>query len=237
MFLSLCLLFIYCCTLAIARAGEVLILEKGKESIRGILPDAWRELTIEERKVYLQQQDNLLQSAGTLLSAFQRQSDSAAAAPVLFVFHASADQRVPEEQRQKMYFWFEKNREIVQQVALTNVKNMSLENIEYLHDRDTIIFETSVTIQGRQMDGVSGIVFLDKGYLNIIGYDIDGKKCCRQEFYSFIKTLSVPEAFKYPSERYALPNLSWFVAHWQQVSGAFLFLFVYGLVFLRKERK
>jgi hypothetical protein len=233
--LALSLWLILCCLPFTARAGEVPILEKGAVGIRGLLPDAWREMSIDERQVYLRQNGKLLQSAGKLLNAFQRQSDSPETAPVLFVFHASADKKVPEEQREKIYDWFKKNSEVACLVAPAEVKIMALENIEYLHDRNTIIFDTSVEVGGRQLHGVSGIIFLDQGYLNIIGYEADHSDRYRGDFYSFIKTMFIPRELKYNSPKEAPVDLAWLVAHWQQLAGVLLFLSVYGLIFARKE--
>ena len=235
-FLSLCLL-LSCCfsTLVAANAKEVVILDNGKQSIRGMLPDTWRKLSDEEIGVYLQQKENLLQSAGQLLSVFQRQKDSSGVAPVLFVFHSAADKRISEEQREKMYAWFEKNREVVQQVTSTSIKNMLLENIEYLHERDTIIFESKIASKDRQMYGVSGIIFLKKGYLNIVGYEFDGENRFRKDFFSFIKSLTIPREFQYSSVSRVSSDLAWLINNWQQFAGIFLFLLVYGLVFLRKK--
>lgn len=221
-----------------ARAGEVLILEKGPARIRGLLPDSWQEMGLDEREAFLRQNGKMLEPAGKLLSVYHRQSASPDAAPVIFVFHAGAEQKVTEEQREKMYAWFEKNREdVAWLVAPAKVESMSLENIEYLHDRDTIIFDTSVEVGGRNMHGVSGIVFLERGYLNIIGYEIDDSNRYRGDFYAFIKTLSIPKEFRYGAEKVAPFDMAWCIGHWRQLAGACLFLVVYGLVFLPKGNK
>ncbi len=232
-------LVLLCCGMTFtASAGEVLILEKGTASIRGLLPDSWQEIGLGEREAFLRQNGKILEPAGKLLSVFHRKSDIPETAPVVFVFHAGAEQKVTEEQRAKMYAWFEKNREdVAWLVAPDKVKSMSLENIEYLHDHDTLIFDTSVEVGGRKMHGVSGIVFLERGYLNIIGYEIDDSNRYRGDFYTFIKTLSIPKELKYSANKGVPMDLAWFAGHWQQLTGVFLFMAVYGLVFLRKENK
>lgn len=236
-FMHLCVLLIFVCAPAFAKAGNVLILKKGPASIHGLLPDAWQELSVNERQIYLEQKGNLLQSAGKLLNVFRRQNSPPDSAPLLFVFHSASDKKVNEEQREKMLAWFEKNREVARQIAPTEVTNLSLENIVYLHDRDTIIFETSVAVQERRLHGVSAIIFLERGYLNIIGYETDDANRYREEFYSFIKTLSIPKEFKYSRGMAASADLVWLVEHWRQITGFFLFLAVYGLVFGRKGNK
>lgn len=219
-------------------AGEVRILEQGMARIRGLLPDAWQEMPPAEREAFLRQNGKILEPAGKLLNVFHRQSDLPADAPVMFVFYAGADHKVTDEQRDKMYAWFEKNREdVAWLVAPAQVKSMALENIEYLHNRDTIIFDSSVEVDGRKMHGVSGIVFLARGYLNIIGYELDGTNRYRGDFYSFIKTLSIPQALKYGSGVDDTLDLAWFVGHWQRLAGVLLFLVVYGLVFFRQKQR
>lgn len=219
-------------------AGEVLILAKGAARIHGLLPDSWHEMGHVEREDFLRQNGKMLEPAGKLLSVYHRQSTDSDTAPVIFVFIAGAEQKVTEEQREKMYAWFEKNREdVAWLVAPAKVESMSLENIEYLHDRNTIIFDTSVEVGGRKMHGVSGIVFLERGYLNIIGYEVDDSNRYRREFYTFIKTLSIPKEFRYGAEKEASFDLTWCLSHWRQLVGACIFLVVYGLVFLRKGNK
>lgn len=237
--LFVCLLFSCWCLPITAGAGEVLLLGKGDASIRGLLPDAWQQLSPAESQRYLRQKDNRLVKAGKLLAAFRRRSGSGSnAAPVLFVFHAAADKRITPEQREKMYAWFEKNRDVASQLAPAEVRSLSLENIEYLQNRDTIIFETAVTVGGHQLHGVSGIIFLARGYLDIIGYETDGVNRYRDEFYSFIRTLFIPKQFKYHSTMLDPADVeAWVIGHWQQIAGASLFLVVYGLVFLWKGKK
>lgn len=236
LFMSLGLLILHCLIVAAARAATVPIFEEGPAYIRGLLPDVWQEMSIDERQVYLRENNKMLNSAGKLLRAFSRQGSTPGKDPVLFVFHSDDNQKVTDQQREKIYSWFEKNRAIAWRVAPVEVKNITLDNIEYLHARDTIIFDITVEVREQPMHGVSGIIFLEQGYLNIIGYEPDGKSSYHSDFKSFIKTISISKELKYETTNESSFSFAWVVAHWQQIAGTCLFLLVYGLVFLRKEK-
>lgn len=222
---------------SMAGAKDVLVYEEGAARILGLLPDPWQEMSAEERQVYLQHNGGIVQSAGRVLNAFHRPTDSDGIEPVIFVFYSAEGQKVTEDQREKIYAWFEKNKAIACLVAPSTVKSMSLDNIEYLHGRDTILFATTLEVEGRQLHGMSGIVFLDWGYLNIVGFENNGEKRYQSDFDSFIKTLSISQGLKHSAALERGNILPWCIAHWQQIVGVLLFCLVYGIVFLTREKR
>ena len=145
---------------------------------------------------------------------------------------------------QKTYSWFEKNNRLVSGVLPAQVKGMSIENIEYLQDRFTIVFQIRMALEEETLNGMSGIVFLQNGYLTVIGFA--GEKDFtehKKTFYSFISTLFVPPSLHYdfndpgriPGLGHAVLNR--IIKNWQPISGAFLLLGVYAIVFRRGKRK
>jgi hypothetical protein len=85
-----------------------------------------------------------------------------------------------------------------------------------------------------------GIVFLNKGYLNIVCYQANNSHDQQNVFYTFIETLSIPGNLRYPKKKptfflEAHPIIEWTQSNWQKFTGVCIFLFVYGAVFLQRK--
>lgn len=214
-----------------AQGREVAFSTQKGERISSILPDAWRPLSRTELAEYLE--GRIPPATGTVLAGYVKAGATGNAA-ILFVFHALPDTPVAREQRQKMFSWFKKNREILKNMLPAPVSGMTLENLEYLQDRKTILFETRVTMPNEELYGASGIVFLRDGYLNIIGYEVDGARRELPIFVEFIKNISLPPTLE--ARQMSDTSPTWLRAHWQQAVGAGIILFIYGYVFLHREK-
>lgn len=214
-----------------ARGGEVSFFTRNGERISSVLPDSWRPLTGDELSRYLE--GRIPPATGTVLAGYVKPGGKGNTA-ILFVFHALSDKPVSEEQQHKMFSWFKKNREVLKNMLPAPVSGMTLENLEYLQDRQTILFETIVTMPDQRLHGAFGIVFTRKGYLNIIGYETDGAQTELPVLVEFIKNVSLPHALEVRQTLDAC--LAWIWIDWQQIAGAAIILLIYGYAFLHRGK-
>jgi len=216
-----------------ASGKEVAFSTQKGERISSVLPDSWRALRETELRKYLE--GRVPPATGTPLAGYV-EPGAAGNTAILFVFHALPDTPVAKEQRQKMFSWFKKNRDLLKNMLPAPVSGMTMENLEYIQDRQTILFATKVTMPERELHGVSGIVFMRRGYLNIIGYETDGGEQELPVLTAFIKNISLPPTLE---DRHSLngPSLAWLRDSWQQIIGAGLILGVYAYAFLMRGRR
>ncbi len=219
-----------------AAGGELLVYQEGDDLIRGYLPESWAVMTKDEVASFISNKKQLESEKMQTLGGYRLNGISNNSA-MLFVFYSQPEERISWEQRQKMYSWFQGNTSLISGIFPDNIQQVTLENIEYLQDKDTVLFESTVKIDGTLLSGVNGIVFLRSGYLDIAGYATAGAEEQLVDFYSFIKTLSISPGLQYTQKDTGGISREWVVAHWQQILGGMIFILVYGVTFLNKDGK
>jgi len=217
-----------------AVGGELVVYQEGKDLIRGYLPESWSVMTEDEAASFISGKVQLVSEKIKTLAGYRLDGNSEDIA-MLFVFYAQPEERVSWEQRQKMFNWFKGNTGLMSGIFPEDMQGVTLENIEYIQDKDTLLFESEVKINGTEVSGVNGIVFLRSGYLNIAGYATEGARDQLGDFYSYIKTLSVSPGLHYTQKDIGGINRQLFQDHWQQILGGIIFLLVYGATFLKKD--
>jgi hypothetical protein len=218
------------------RAEKLLVYQNGSSSIYGSLPNTWKVMTREEISGLAGMKEkldspNLDFLAGYRFATFENVN------AMLFVFYVNQPEKVTWEQRQKMFNWFKKNKVMMEGLLPDNIKEFTLENIEYLQNKDTLVFESMVKVDDMDLKGVNGIVFLRKGYLNIFGYVAGGSTQQLADCYSFIKNLDISPDLQYADKKDAVfDDYRWLQGHWQQILGVTIFLMVYGIIFLHRDK-
>lgn len=229
----------------VAQGENHLLWGVGNSGIYGHLPGGWRQMTPAELEALpLPQGANGQEVTPSLVSGFRLKEETEnTGAPRVFVQLANMGQRVPEEETQKIYSWLAKNRELGEGIVPDQIRRMTVEDIEDLHGRSTIIFRSRLEMENRVFQTVTGIVFLNTGFLNIV--------CLAEQSYfsdydyvfqDFLKDMVIPEDLRYLRARTVKPEdpihmfLKWVKEYWQRIAGVGLILLVYGLVFHQKER-
>lgn len=211
--------------------GGVVIATPNGESISSVLPDGWHSFSEAELDGILGK--SMSSENGDVLGGFFDSGQNGSNA-VIFVFRSMPDMEVPKQQRQKMLSWFTRNREILAKMLPASASDMSLEDLEYDPARQRILFETKMSIDNQELYGKTAIIFLKKGYLNVVGYEGAGDLRLTPVFDAFVDKISLPSSMA-PEQQYVyLPSM--IRQHWQKISGVVIILAVYGFVFLRREK-
>jgi len=232
-----------------AEAKTVLLWEVDGEGIYGLLPSNWQAMSAEELKAFPREGGEKLQESGNVVAGFQpKQGNDPGPGPYVLVL-AKPGIHVPREQIHKTFDWFQKNKELLTGIfqsrnAGVPINNTAIENIEYLPERATILFQSRFTLLDHAYISVTGIVFLKNSYISIAcsapDRDFPGFK---EDFYSLIESVVVPEQLRHEIASPTSPPLVyysasyWLVNNWQKVLGATILLSLYGVMFFRKEKK
>jgi hypothetical protein len=233
--IALLILWLYYFFPHTAAGVELVVYQEGDDLIRGYLPESWNVIPEKEVGSFISNKEQLASEQMKMLAGYRLDGSSDASA-MLFVFYSQPGERISWEQREKMYSWFKGNTGLMSEILPENMQGITLENIEYLQDRDTVLFESKVEIGGTALSGVNGIVFLRLGYLDIAGYTTEGAREPLDDFYKFIKTLSVSSELQYTQKETLVINRKLFQDYWQKFLGGVIFVFVYGVTFLNKDR-
>jgi len=217
-----------------AEGGELVVYQEGKDLIRGYLPESWSVMTEDDLASLVSTKVQPISGEIETLAGYRLDGTSGDSA-ILFVLYANRAERVSWEERQKMLGWFKGNKDLMSGMLPENMQEFTLENIEYLQHKDTVLFETKVKVGSTELKGVNGVIFLRKGYLNIVGFATEGASERLNDFYSFIKTLSVSSGLHYTPKDIEGINRQMFQDRWQQILGGIIFLLVYGATFLKKD--
>ncbi len=227
----------------------VLLWEVDGEGIYGLLPSNWQPMTAEELKAFPREGGEKLQESGYVVAGFQlKQGNDPRQGPYVLVL-AKPGIHVPREQIHKTFDWFQKNKELLTGIFQSHnagvpINNTTIENIEYLPDRATILFQSRVTLADHVYISVTGIVFLKNSYISIACSAPDRDFAdFKEDFYSLILSVAVPEQLRHEIASPTSPPLVyyrvsyWLVNNWQKVLGATILLSLYGVMFFRKEKK
>lgn len=234
--LFLLMFFLIFISASYCRAEKLPVYRDGSNVIRGNLPSAWATMTEEDLGALAGMPEQLDSPNMNFLSGYRYASPEKTSA-MLFVFYVNSSERVSWEERQKMFNWFKKNRGLMSGLLPENIQEYTLEDIEYLQNKDTLVFESKVKVDGMDLRGVNGIVFLRQGYLNIFGYVAGGSLQQLNDCYSFIKTLEVSPSLQYSKKQASfLDDYQWLQGHWQQILGGAVFVLVYGVIFLHRDK-
>jgi len=145
---------------------------------------------------------------------------------------------------QKTYAWFEKNKNLLAGMLADKLEKASIQDIEYRQNLPAILFQSKLAANDMFFTGLSTIIFLKKGMLNIV--------CITEEdqfakydsvFRSFIGSISIPHALQHdtvvesPAVVRVREIFDLLDRKWQPLLGVLLILGVYGSVFRpNKER-
>jgi len=228
---------------SVQAAERVALWNSDGQEVAGFLSSDWVRMTQVDLENFVKEGLVSLDQ-GDLACGFQFKADAGENLEGAYIFViVQQGEKIPGEQIQKTYLWFQKNSALMSGVLPSEVSSMNIENIEYRQDKATILFQTKMAMADKLLAGVSGIVFTEQGYINIIAF-VEEKKLpdFADQFYSFITTLSLPETlwYRFPESYQASKKqnvfIPWLMSHWERIIGVLLIGGVYGAVFIRKRQ-
>jgi len=218
------------------RAEKLVVYQDGSSVIYGNLPNSWTAMSEQELSDLMGNDQQAILEKILILPGYRLVTPENSSA-MLFVFYVNRQERISWEKRQNFFSWFKGNKDFMSSLLPDAIDEFSLDDIEYLQNKDTMLFKTKMKVGDTEIRGVNGIIFLRKGYLNIVGYVANGSSQQFNDFYSFIKTLNVSSSLKYSKSPVSfIDDYNWLQDNWQKILGGAIFLFVYGITFLHRDK-
>jgi hypothetical protein len=209
----------------------------GRLVIRGELPAGWGQMTAEERSIFENNGKAFFLQEGDLVTGYRSETGNVLAdGPLILVFEARSEKQMQPEQIQKIYSWFEKQRELVTETLPTVVDRMTIENIEYVPAKATILFQSVIEMDGKDFTCISSMIFMRDGYVVLIGLARKDADKHREDISAFMRSVQVPEGrrLKLQNEQEGTAS-RWLAENWTRVLGLTLLFSVFAMALRRRS--
>jgi hypothetical protein len=209
----------------------------GRALIRGDLPPGWGQMTAEELGLFETNGKAFLLQQGLLVAGYRADSgDALADGPLILIFEARSEKPVQQEQIQKIYSWFEKQRELVTEILPAAVGRMTIESIEYVPASTTILFQSAIDMDGKDFICTSSIIFTRDGYSVLIGLARKDADSHQEDISTFMGSVQVPETRRLNLQNGQESTASQMLAeNWTRVLGLTLLFSVFALALRRRS--
>ena len=216
--------------------------------VKGTLPEQWSVISPEElAAIETIIPGSIADQSGEIVTGFQLVSEKGSKNsphnPRIIIF-AKSGEYVDQEMIQKTYAWFEKNKNLLAGMLADKLEKASIQNIEYIQNLPAILFQSNLAANDMFFTGLSTIIFMKKGILNIVCITEDDQFAAYDSvFRSFIGSISIPPALQHdtvvvsPAVVKLREIFDLLDRKWQPLLGVLVIIGVYGGVFRpNKER-